>query len=208
MRMKCMVGSKIFKRYLFLLVLLFVGALNYNLIIKPSKIVAGGINGLTVIVNYIFRIDSSIFIFLFQVFLLIISSFLLDFYKASSALITCIIYPFFIKITESINIFFISNLNIYLLSIIGGLISGLVTGLICKMNLSVGGTIIISQIINKKFRINISLINFVINIIILFIGKIIFKGDSFIISIIFMVINWIILRIILDNNRQKRFNKK
>ena len=55
--------EKFFYNYSVLIVTLFVSAINYNLFLRPLKIVAGGTNGLSIIFENIFSIEPSIFIF-------------------------------------------------------------------------------------------------------------------------------------------------
>ena len=191
--MKCMVGSKIFRKYLFLLVLLFISALNFNIIIKPNKIVAGGINGLAILLNYLFNIDSALIILLLQVIFLLLSYFYLDRNKLLSSFITVLIYPFFVFGTKFIS--FNLSINILILSIIGGVISGFVTGLVCKMELSVGGIVVISQILNKKFHLSIAITNFLINILIIIIGELLFNNYLIISSFLFLLFNYLIMKI-------------
>ena len=194
-RMKCMVGSKIFKKYLFLLVLLFISALNFNAIIKPNRIVAGGINGLAIILNYLLKIDLSLIILFLQLCILLLSYFFLDRNKLLSSFMTTFIYPFFVWITN----FFTFRLiiNSFFIPIIGGIISGFVTGYICRMEFSVGGFIVIAQILNKKFHLSIAFSNFLINIMIIMLGELLFQNYSIISSVTFLFFNYLIMKMCL-----------
>ena len=51
-------------------------AISYNLFLAPNNIVAGGVGGLAIIINYLTNIDNSIFIFACDILLLILSYFL------------------------------------------------------------------------------------------------------------------------------------
>ena len=46
------------RRLLTLIIALFVLALVYNLLLLPTELVAGGVNGIAVITNYVYQIDS------------------------------------------------------------------------------------------------------------------------------------------------------
>ena len=51
-----------FKRNLYFNILLFIGALNLNIILRPLNIIAGGINGLSILFENIANINPSFFI--------------------------------------------------------------------------------------------------------------------------------------------------
>ena len=55
------------KKYLFLFLYLFIAALNYNLILKPLKLVTGGTQGLSLIITSFINIKDSIVILLINV---------------------------------------------------------------------------------------------------------------------------------------------
>ena len=56
--------KSIIRRLITLIVSLFALSIVYNLFLLPTGLVAGGVNGIAVITNYVYGIDSSIMIFL------------------------------------------------------------------------------------------------------------------------------------------------
>ena len=186
--------EKFFYNYSVLIVTLFVSAINYNLFLRPLKIVAGGTNGLSIIFENIFSIDPSIFIFVFSFVVLIIGYFTLGIKKTSSALAATFIYPLFVNVTENLDYFIIiGNEHIIISAIFSGIITGWVSGLICKVNLSQGGIILIDQILYEKFRISISKSNFIINFIIVIAGGYYFGITNLLCAVILLFINSIVI---------------
>ena len=62
--------DKLLYKYMLLLIALFVASLNYNLFLRPLKIVAGGTNGLSLLVEKYFSISPFWFILSFSIILL------------------------------------------------------------------------------------------------------------------------------------------
>ena len=91
-----------FYKYSILVITMFVAAINYNLFLRPLKIVAGGTNGLSIIVEKIFAIEPSTFILVFSIAVLVLGYFTVGIKKASSALVASFVYPVFVDATEII----------------------------------------------------------------------------------------------------------
>lgn len=194
-------------KYFILFSMMFVSAVNYNLFLRPLKIVAGGTNGLSIIVEDIFSISPSVFIFVFQFIILIIAYFVSGKVKASSALVATIVYPILVYLTEPIfNNVTIGEENYLIASIFSGVLTGVVSGYICKVDLSQGGIILIAQMIYDKFKISISKINLIINIIIIGAGWYCFGVNSVLCAVILLFVNSIVIdKIILGISDNKAY---
>lgn len=94
------------KKYLFLFLYLFIAALNYNLILKPLKLVTGGTQGLSLIITSFINIKDSIVILLINVTTLLLSYFLLSKNVTKSIVVSSFLYPISIKITSFIPPFY------------------------------------------------------------------------------------------------------
>ena len=67
--------NKEVRRYLTMLLSLLLSAILFNLLILKANIVCGGVNGIAIIINHIYKIKPSIIIFIISVLLLIFSLF-------------------------------------------------------------------------------------------------------------------------------------
>ena len=101
------------KKYLFLFLYLFIASLNYNLILKPLKLVTGGTQGLLLIITSFINIKDSIVILLINVTTLILSYFLLSKNVTKSIVVSSFLYTISIKITSFIPRFTINNTFIF-----------------------------------------------------------------------------------------------
>lgn len=179
-----------FYNYSVLVVTMFVSAINYNLFLRPLKIVAGGTNGLSIIVEKLFSIEPSAFILYFSIAVLVLAYFTVGAKKASSALVSTFVYPVFVDVTENItNYVSVSGSDIIIASVFAGILTGWVSGLTCKVDLSQGGITLINQILYEKFRISISKSNFIINLMIVLVGGYCFGITSVLCAIILLYIS-------------------
>ena len=182
------------KKYLFLFLYLFIAALNYNLILKPLKLVTGGTQGLSLIITSFISIKDSIVILLINITTLILSYFLLSKDVTKSIVASSFLYPISIKITSFIPNFTINNTFIF--SIVAGTICGITGALIYRLGFSSGGVSTINLINNKFFKIKVSISNFIVNLIIILLGIFRFGIIKGMYSIIVILVSSIFIDII------------
>lgn len=138
------------KRFLQVIVGCFIMAFSFNLFIAPNNLVPGGLGGISVILNSLFGLDNSLVILTLNMFLLILSHFLLGKEKTKSTIFGALLLPLLIKLTEDINVWIeLDTSKILLLAVIGGALYGLGIGLVFKAGFTTGGTDIINQIVCK-----------------------------------------------------------
>ena len=190
---------KLLTKYLILVICLFTSSCYFNLFQLPNKIVTGGSAGVSIIINYWFKLEPSKIILLISIILLIIDYIFLGLYKTFSALLSTLIYPFFIKLTSNINTYINPNIsNILIICIIIGIFSGITTGIVYKIGFNNGGFSIISELIFKYKKIPLSISTFIVNIIIIILGAFSLGIKMLLYSVIILAINSIIIKIILN----------
>lgn len=135
---------------------LFLVSLSFNLFLLPNNIVSGGISGVSIIVQNIFNIDPSIFIFISSLILLVFSFIFLGFNRTKGTIVGSLLMPLFIKLTENISDIIVLNTDDKLLiSIFAGITTGTGLGLIFKAGASTGGTDIINLIFAKYLHVSL-----------------------------------------------------
>ena len=131
-------------------------AISYNLFLAPNKLVAGGVSGIAIILNSLFKIDHFIVILSLNISLLILSYFLLGKEKTRASILGSLVFPFFIKLTSDIGqIIDIDTSQLLISAVFGGVLYGLGIGMIFKAGYTSGGTDILNQILNKYFKLSI-----------------------------------------------------
>ncbi len=143
------------RRYVQLLMGLFMIAIAFNLFLLPNNIVFGGVSGISIIIKQIFGFNPSIFIFLASAVLLVVSYIFLGKETTSASLVGSLLFPVFVELTAGINsIISIGDAELLLSAIFGGVLYGLGAGFVFKAGFTTGGTDIINQIISKYFHVS------------------------------------------------------
>lgn len=197
--------KKLISRYLILIVSLFISACYFNLLQLPSQIVTGGSAGISIILNSYFGLEPSTVIFIVSIILLLVGFIFLGVEKTSGAVISTIVYPTFVKLTADISTYIPVDLSDkILISLFIGLLSGITTGMVYKVGFSNGGISIISEIISKYRKIQISNISFLINFIIVVAGGVSFGWTMVMYAVIVLYIYSIVLdRVLIGVSKNK-----
>ena len=148
------------KDYLFRLLTFIIGCLiisfSYNIFIVSNNLVPGGVGGIAIIINNLFKINNAVTILTLNVILLVVSHFTLGVEKTKGSMLGTIVLPLFIKITEYSNVWLkIDTSQVLLSALFGGLLYGFGAGLVFKSGFTTGGTDIVNQIISKYTKISI-----------------------------------------------------
>ena len=193
------------QRYIQMIISVFILALLYNVIIQPANITSGGINSIAILLKHLFRIKPLLTISCLTVFFIFISYIFLGKKKTRGTLIAAILYPLFVYLTSFLRpLINIDMSDMLMISILVGVISGFCNGLLYKTGFSNGGLPVISQILNKKFKIPMGKSNLVINSIIVLIGGYYFGLNMIMYAIIINYINSIIVdKIMLGISKNK-----
>ena len=199
--------NSLVKRILEFLLGCFVVAISYNLFIAPNKLVPGGVGGIAVILNNLFGFDNSLVILISNVFLLILSYFLLGKEKTKSTILGTILFPLFVKLTENINVWIqLDTSKILLTAIVGGALYGIGAGLVFKAGFTTGGTDIVNQIISKYGKTSMGKSMLMSDGIIVLCSAIFFGLNSMLYSILILYFISIISdRIVLGISSNKMF---
>lgn len=197
--------KKLISRYLVLIISLFISACYFNLLQFPSKIVTGGSAGISIIISSYFSVDPSIIVFIVSLLLLIIGFIFLGIEKTSGAVVSTIVYPLFIKLTENISTYLSVDLSDkVLIAIFIGVLSGITTGMVYKVGFSNGGVSIISEIISKYKKVSLSNTSFIINLILVILGGASFGWTMVMYAIIVLYIYSIIIdRVLIGVSKNK-----
>lgn len=172
------------KRYLMLMVGCFILAFTFNLFFLQYNIVCFGVSGISIVLSE-FGINPSFFILLANIILMVIAYVVLGKESAKNQLVGAIAYPIFIEITSYVTKFInLTDTEMIVIVIIGGVFAGVGSGLIYKSNFSTGGTDVIIEIICKYCKISMGNAGLIVNAIIILIGKIVFSWDVFLYAIL------------------------
>lgn len=193
------------QRWLQLIVGLIIMAFSFNLFFLPSKLVFGGIGGLSILMQETLEINPIKFIAIGSALSLILGYLFLSKEKTNESVVASFLYPLFIYITSfySLNIDLSNQL---LVALLGGVLYGLGLGLVMKVGFATGGTDIIKQILNKYYKISMSNAMLLIDTIIIGVSSIFLGLTSAMYALVALyIINIIVEKIVLGISDSKVF---
>lgn len=196
-------GIKYGKMSLGLLIL----AICYNLFICSIHLVSGGAGGLGVLFNYLFDIEPSLVVFFVSFLMFVLAFIFLNSDQVVSTFFVALVYPLMVKATSGItDIVFIDTSHVLLIVLFGAIFSGIGQGYIFKIGLNFGGFSVLAKIVNKYTKISVTMVNAVINGIIVVVGGFVFGIVMVLYAIIFIVISrYVSEKIMLGISSSKTF---
>lgn len=193
-----------FINFLFIILGSLIGAIGVNMFLIHAKLLSGGVTGLALIFQYLFKIQAGYVIIILNIPLFILSIIKLDKKFTIFSLIGTLAFSSSLILTEPISN--ILNINDSLLfCLYGGVVSGIGSGLVFAHRGSTGGLDIISMLFKRKYtNFNIGRISFYINLVIVSISAFIFGLPSALYTLIAMYItSFVIDNIVKGLNQSK-----
>lgn len=201
------ISKKYLSRLFNLFIGLFIFSCGFTFFLLPNNLVFGGVSGLSIIFKELFGFDTSLFIFIVSVALLLISFLILGKEKSVGSVLGSLLLPVFLEITNFLsNYIVIEEIELILSAIFGGLLAGIGIGLVMKAGFTTGGTDIINQIMHKYLKISLGKSMFIIDIIIVASSIFVFGLNNFIYALVVLYIMTVMTdRVILGVGRKKAF---
>ena len=105
-------------KYINLIGGLFLVAFSFNLFLSPYNLAAGGVSGLSLIINKLFAINESAFMLVVNIILLILSYFLLGKETTRNTILGSILFPIFVSITSKITMHIHLDLEMIVIAVL------------------------------------------------------------------------------------------
>ena len=193
------------KRYITLLIGLFLYTFAYNLFLKPNSIVAGDVDGIANIFKEM--INPNLLITILCIILLILSFPLLGVKTTIGSIIGTLVFPIFVTLTSDISSYIkIDSDDLLLVAVVAGVIRGVGYGLTFKMGFTTGGTDILNQIVAKYMHTSIGNAMLIVDGSIVLVGGFVFGWTNMLYAIIVLYILSIITdKIMLGISKSKAF---
>ena len=140
-----------------------VRALAIYIFVSPNNFAPGGINGIAVLLEYIFGLNSGWFLFALNIPLFFLAFFLLGKREAVFSTLSMTVSSALLIVFDMIPGFpkYQTDSNAFLAAIAGGILLGLALAIMLKSCGTSGGTTILASLVNKKFHaLNVSWLTF------------------------------------------------
>ncbi len=159
-------------------------ALGINLFLVPYEILDGGVIGIGLILKYLWNLKPGLMIICISIPILTIAWFYYRDYFYNS-LHGMIISSFFIDLLRPLQ--FLVRIEPIISSILGGVLVGLGIGIMLKFKTSTGGTDLFAQFICDKIGINVGIIIFIIDALVVLLGGLLISTSTLLLSIITII---------------------
>lgn len=181
----------------------FIYAVAVNMFITPHRLIAGGVAGIGIILQYITKLSSGYFVFLVNVPLFIIGIKKLDREFGFYSLVGMLSMSGFLILTKDVTKYYVMK-DIMLSCICGGFFCGVGMGIIFRSRASEGGTDIICVIVKRHYGMKISSVAFIINVMIVCTGAFLGSVEVAVYTIISMYVKSKTLDYVVDGLDRKK----
>ena len=191
--------------YFLLGLIIFSGAFTFFLL--PHNLVFGGVSGLSIIFKKICGFDTSLFVLVVSLFLLLVSFITLGKKKTLGSILGSLLLPLFLAIMSYISsVIDYSNKDLLICAIFGGVFAGIGLGLVYKAGFTTGGTDIINQMFHKYLKISLGKAMLVTDGIIVASSIFVFGFTRFMYAVMVLYIITVMTdRVILGVSKSKAF---
>lgn len=195
--------DNIFIRYVVIIIGMIISSIGINGFLKPAHILSGGVTGVSVAINYLTDINIGLLTFLMNIPIFILGFIFLEKEFCIASLVNMVIFSIVLGLTQNIDEFIKIN-DVLLQSIFGGVLAGCGTGIVFRTRSSLGGTDILATILKFKRNIPMKDTTIMMNLVIVFIGGLLFGLELALYTLIAMFVNASVMNTVKDAmNSQK-----
>lgn len=131
-------------------------ALTVTLFLIPSGLVTGGTTGISLTVNHLWGISIPVFVFVFNVLMLLVGLAVLGRGFAATTLASTFLYPVFLELCQRVVGGVVLTEDLLLCTVFSGLGIGIALGIVIRSGASTGGMDIPPLVLHKWLRIPVS----------------------------------------------------
>lgn len=168
-------------------------ALTVKLFLIPAELVTGGTTGIAIVVNHYWDIPISMFVLFFNVMMLMIGWLMIGKAFAVTTLASTFLYPIMLEFFERLLGDLVLTSDLLLCTIFSGLGVGISLGVVLRAGASTGGMDIPPLVLQKAFRIPVSVSMYVFDFLILLLQAIIRPVENILYGILLVLIYTIVL---------------
>lgn len=183
----------ILSKYLSILIGNFLCAMALILFLRPAQMIGGGVGGIAVLLNAVFKIPLGLSVFLFNLPLMLLSLKVLDrnfiFYSTLSMIIFSLYMSFFDFLAHYVHI----TDDVLLSCVFGAILNGAGMGIMFRNGTCQGGLDVVAALAKKLYGINISKVLLAVNGVIITISGFVFTFNRAMYTLIGLFIAYQVL---------------
>ena len=189
--------------YIFVFIGLFLYALGWTGFLLPSGITTGGVTGIAAIVFFATKIPVAITYFCINAVLLVISVKIFGFKFSLRTIINVVILTFLLSWLQFVFKEPLVKDELFMNTILGGILCGVGIGLVFNFKGSTGGTDIIAMIINKYYRISLGKSLLICDVLIICSSYLVFQSvEKIVYGLVVMGVVSYAIDLVLNGSRQ------
>lgn len=171
----------------------FMYALTVKLFLLPAELVTGGTTGIALVANHYWDISISTFVLIFNVIMLVIGWLILGKAFAVTTLASTFLYPMSLELLNHLLGDLVLTDDLLLCTIFAGLGIGISLGIVLRAGASTGGMDIPPLVLQKFFRIPVSVSLYLFDFLILLLQAIIRPVENILYGILLVLVYTIVL---------------
>lgn len=196
-------------RLCFMILGVFLLALNYNLFFVRNDLVVGGTSGLAIVFNNLWGWNYQIFIYVASLILLVTSFIVFGFKKSKPAIIGSLLYPLMVSFTSPLADLLAKHFVFedFITTIaFTSILYGFASGLIYKMGYNTGGSDIIMQIMCKYLHMPEGRATFISNIVVVLFAGVVLGVNKVVYAVIILYVSSLIVdKMMIGISKSKLF---
>ncbi|MCB2291885.1 YitT family protein [Clostridium sp. CS001] len=199
-------SKDLFQKIILIVLGSLIMAVGINLFIIPNKLLSGGISGIGLMLQYIFSIPMGVTILILNIPLLILSILKINKKFTMFTILGTISLSVFLIITAPLNKMLAPVEESYrlLYCIYGGVLSGIGSGIVFSNEGSTGGMDIVAIYAKKKYDIEVGMMSFIINFLIVAVGSVMFDFKVGLYTLIAMYITATVMEKIINGLSRRK----
>lgn len=142
--------EKVIIDLIFLIIGCVLMAFSITGILIPNGLGAGGVTGLTRVLQNFIALNYSVIFYLLALAVVVVCWVTLGWKEVRKIIVVSVLFPSILVIFENVDFYLLEKKDIFLAAIYFGVINGIGMALLLKRGYSLGGTDTISKIIHKK----------------------------------------------------------
>lgn len=196
----------LFKKIVLIVLGSLIIAIGVNLFIIPSKLLSGGLSGIGLMIQYTFNVPMGVTILILNIPLLILSILKINKRFTMFTILGTISLSFGLILTSSLNNVLAPIEESYrlLYCIYGGVLSGIGSGIVFSNEGSNGGMDIVAMYAKKKYDIEIGIMSFTINFLIVAVGSVLFDFRVGLYTLIAMYVTSTVMEKIINGLSRRK----